>query len=729
MTSFRPKIVSFEDFIYTGTKNDKGRQGKIVKPPFEAQLENIPDELTEWDQWVVWSLIEKKDSDKISKLPTRKVGNKEIKNASLSYPMSYTKAVELYKEGHGVFAGLGFVFTKDDPFIFIDLDGVKAGDERNKFADTDTFVEFSQSGNGLHIICNGELEKAHKPISGEVEIYSSNRFCAITGVLAGKKLLKITEQQGLIDTLIDMYPQRSDESSQSLSRGFQLPEAIPEGNRNNVMWQFCCSLAHKNIQASTMLSRALTTNQDICHPPLEEAEVNDMMERAIEFVAASRRERLEEAEEVDLLNRYALITTNDKFFDLKKKLVCLKTAIDSQHLDTHPGGMNNPPVASRAICQSRNKHICDGLVWYPQPYGSDQLFVNDLGLRLANTWRGFTVTPRKGNIEPWLTHLKFLFPDPEYQKNVIAWLAFMLQHPNVKCNWQLIIQGDEGAGKDALFTPISQILGTAASVIDNKDVRGDFDDGLVGTKFITFSEARRIRDDAVEYLKRISASENTNMFMLNPKKKDKVAQHNLWALAIITNHSDAIKLSPTERRFYVLSSEDRVMTEEQKEAYFRQWLVFPESLAALFHYLLEVNLDSFDPNTLPARTEYMGEMIEATNNDMEDLLTDWNLVGINSFAYDVIHPEWIKRDLSMHDAKFSMGFIKKWLKKNGWVKPQSRPIKTIKGKTSSKSTLFFVRSSSEIVSFEPTQLFNEIEKVERLVEDAAKERYTSNKMA
>jgi len=233
----------------------------------------------------------------------------------------------------------------------------------------------------------------------------------------------------------------------------------------------------------------------------------------------------------------------------------------------------------------------------------------------------------------------------------------------------------------------------------------------------------------MEYLKRISASENTNLMMLNPKKQEKVWQHNLWAIAVITNHADAVKLSPTERRFYILSTDDRIMTEKQKHEYFKDWLQDTESQAALLHYLLGVNLDSFDPDTLPERTEYMMEMIEATDNDMESLLKDWNTLNVNSFAFEVTHPEWIKSDLLEHNVKFTMASIKKWLKKNGWEKPEHRPVKKIKGKTFAKSTMFFVKKDEKLVTQNAADVYDSIVTAEEQMLEAQQEHYRNTKTA
>lgn len=85
--------------------------------------------------------------------------------------------------------GVGFVFTENDPFFFIDIDHCFVNGAWSQFA-VDTIqqfagaaVEVSQSGTGLHIIGYGQAPKQRrkKEQSGLFELYTELRFVALTG--------------------------------------------------------------------------------------------------------------------------------------------------------------------------------------------------------------------------------------------------------------------------------------------------------------------------------------------------------------------------------------------------------------------------------------------------------------------------------------------------------------------------------------------------------------------
>lgn len=107
-----------------------------------------------------------------------------------SIHMTYDAARALAaKLGNGY--GIGFVFLKEDNYFFIDLDNcLDANGQWNETARNTlayypgAYAEVSHSGKGLHII--GKFEGV-APLIGKrldslgIEIYTANRFCALTG--------------------------------------------------------------------------------------------------------------------------------------------------------------------------------------------------------------------------------------------------------------------------------------------------------------------------------------------------------------------------------------------------------------------------------------------------------------------------------------------------------------------------------------------------------------------
>lgn len=88
----------------------------------ETTLEfRVPDDLTELDQWVLWR-YETRDSSR-TKVPCQLSGE----YASTTDPStwaSYEEVVAVWTAQPDNFAGMGFVFSPDDPFTGLDLDAL-----------------------------------------------------------------------------------------------------------------------------------------------------------------------------------------------------------------------------------------------------------------------------------------------------------------------------------------------------------------------------------------------------------------------------------------------------------------------------------------------------------------------------------------------------------------------------------------------------------------------------
>ncbi len=146
----------------------------------------IPSELKALAQWILWrsELVDGKPT----KVPYQSNGEKAQANNRSTWS-TFATAVKFYLEGQ--YDGIGFVFSRQDNYIGIDIDKCVVEGKPNNFAteiiDTlDSYTEFSPSGKGLHIIIKGGLPQSvlgtgRKNTKHGLEIYSYGRFFTFTG--------------------------------------------------------------------------------------------------------------------------------------------------------------------------------------------------------------------------------------------------------------------------------------------------------------------------------------------------------------------------------------------------------------------------------------------------------------------------------------------------------------------------------------------------------------------
>ena len=120
---------------------------------------NHLDELMQLKQWVLWRYEPNKDpSKKPVKVPRQANGRKAMTNIPetwSSYSNCLNALTDMFdREGKPYFSGLGFVFTDNDPYIGIDVDGRTSHELTEIF---DTYTEITPSGKGLHLI--GKLDR------------------------------------------------------------------------------------------------------------------------------------------------------------------------------------------------------------------------------------------------------------------------------------------------------------------------------------------------------------------------------------------------------------------------------------------------------------------------------------------------------------------------------------------------------------------------------------------
>ena len=178
-------------------------------------FDNIPKELRELDRWVCWRWEAKfkKDGtpDEPAKMPINpSTGGRAMSNNPATWG-TFQDAVEAADKGKIKdidVLGIGFMFNGDG-IIGVDIDHCRENEvltdqARDIISTLDSYTEFSQSGNGVHIICYGKLPEGGRRKSC-VEMYSTGRYFIVTGYTLDDAHMSIEERTEELAAVHEKY--------------------------------------------------------------------------------------------------------------------------------------------------------------------------------------------------------------------------------------------------------------------------------------------------------------------------------------------------------------------------------------------------------------------------------------------------------------------------------------------------------------------------------------------
>ncbi|MGI4790604.1 MAG: hypothetical protein ACRYFS_17355 [Janthinobacterium lividum] len=174
--------------------------------------DNIPAALRSLPQWVVWKLETRPGQAKLTKVPyDARTGYKaDSTDADTWSPLE--TALAAYAKARSGYSGIGFVFSRDDPYAGIDLDGCRDSEtgEIEPWAQAvidrmNSYAEISPSGTGIKIIViaahPGEGFKKDLKNGRAYEMYDAARYFTLTGNALPGSPISIAERNGEFNAL------------------------------------------------------------------------------------------------------------------------------------------------------------------------------------------------------------------------------------------------------------------------------------------------------------------------------------------------------------------------------------------------------------------------------------------------------------------------------------------------------------------------------------------------
>lgn len=195
-------------------------------------------------------------------------------------------------------------------------------------------------------------------------------------------------------------------------------------------------------------------------------------------------------------------------------------------------------------------------------------------------------------IEPIINQLKIIAQ--ENYEFLIVYYAFIIQHPELKTNVNIIICGKDGCGKSIINDFFrKKILGEELSsqTADTEDLFSRFSNIFVKKLFIQIDEVS-IEDFNKKKLEKLKNITTCNTIKYEKKGFDEITINNYANLVMTTNNDFVIPISQTDRRNIFFKSLETYVGNHKYWNEFSKHLNKEEVARAFYEYLLNYDLSS-----------------------------------------------------------------------------------------------------------------------------------------
>lgn len=241
-----------------------------------------------------------------------------------------------------------------------------------------------------------------------------------------------------------------------------------------------------------------------------------------------------------------------------------------------------------------------------------------------NLWSPLPVTPIEGPpeaLEPLFALILDGLADGNYEKGfwLIQWLAHIVQRPFERCSLVPVIIGDQGTGKGMLADRImGAILGHFHYKINTARTLKERFNHEQANRLLTLIDEASWRGDREEdgILKGLTGS----LFMTTERKfGGRQAIENFSRYMILSNNREAVSIERSNRRYVVFEANTEFRHKHHIFDQIAEGLRAGTLQSYFMHYLLSVDLKSFNPNKMVEFNDGQGHQAKIASNGIEAL--------------------------------------------------------------------------------------------------------------
>jgi KaiC/GvpD/RAD55 family RecA-like ATPase len=269
----------------------------------------VPTKLGERKQWIVWR--QEKRGGELTKVPYNSFGRGMAKSNDPATWSTFEAAVTTYAASTTDYAGIGFVFSADDEFCGIDLDGCRdpktrqwSDWARKIMLEFNTYTELSPSCTGAKMFVEAksplECGRKIKPPGAEksggkepgIEVYDKLRYFAVTGRRVAGFPAEPQPRQSVLDAFCKEWfkpesaPRHVDFGSASAvidrARAYvaTMPISVSGQHGHDAAFKVACRLVLGFALSPEEAYGAFVEWNSKCQPPWSEREIRHKLKQA-----------------------------------------------------------------------------------------------------------------------------------------------------------------------------------------------------------------------------------------------------------------------------------------------------------------------------------------------------------------------------------------------------------------------------------------------------------------
>ena len=227
-----------------------------------------------------------------------------------------------------------------------------------------------------------------------------------------------------------------------------------------------------------------------------------------------------------------------------------------------------------------------------------------------NLFRGFANVPCAGDYSPFQVALRIVSGNEQAVFDYIEnWLAHIIQKPSIKTKVAIVVQGEQGVGKDTFWDAVGVGLFGREYYLNTKtpenDIFAKFNARASRKLLVKFEEANfQTNKENADRLKGLITSTHGH---IEKKGHDPIELEDFTNIVMTTNNEIPVVIEDTDRRFMMVKASSERLGDTAFWDDLRPKLADPAVCSAYHAYLLNKDLTGFvpwDQKTVPKTQLY-----------------------------------------------------------------------------------------------------------------------------